>query len=326
MSTGVPMLAGAKISLGGVNVTGKEFEDYSIPEAAYLVGRYMSHHAEAGGVFYGSAFTVLNRLWPENFEDPSDFSGTKFSKLLYYWLKQYGFKNKRSAEYGTIWYCPNDIDSNYKTRLQKSEVNPQIPSPVKSWCLCGAGPFNEREDFLKHRKDVHEKEGNGETTVVKTPSGYVEVPDKKIGWRQRSLLKEILAKEGLHPRDYAKKLDITNGAVGSAAKFLVQHGYITKAGNVQNTRYFMTDEGRKYAQALKGNKVVKARPKAKTAQPELPFQKEQEKEAVVEKSVMPEIPSGVEAHIYETKDGSWIVVTTEGNTYFVSNAVELSNK
>lgn len=153
------LFKGAKVSIGDVNITGRTWEKYRDSERAFLVGRYMSANSLDGRTWEGGLFEILKKLWPEEFYDKtaSEFHSSTTAKRIYYWLKEFGFKNKRRLEGGTIWFLPADLDTRYTERTLRTGNQDRVLAEAKVTykCICGAGPFDRREEFMAHT-EIHE--------------------------------------------------------------------------------------------------------------------------------------------------------------------------
>lgn len=170
----VPLLAGAKITLGGVNITSKNFEDYEASELAYIIGRFMAEHSE-DWKYYGSVVSAMRTLWPHEPWGEGDVSNSRIGKYIYMWLKHLGFRPGR-IEGAPVWYVPKDLSEKYQVLSQRtlSELNrearkaEELASPVTYRCVCGAGPFDTKQQFKEHHINVHsEKEEEMDTKVEK---------------------------------------------------------------------------------------------------------------------------------------------------------------
>lgn len=167
---GHSLFAGAKISLGPVNLTGKSYDDYKLAEIAFIVGRYMIHNSEDGKTYNGGVPHIVEKMWPDRWP-PGSFTDTKDSKRIYFWLKNYGFYNKHGFRQST-WFLPGDLDDNYaKATLLRGSTDPKDApiAPVTIKCVCGEGPFENQEAFKAHHV-IHEPstvdwEGNKEVKV-----------------------------------------------------------------------------------------------------------------------------------------------------------------
>lgn len=182
MSQGRPghsLFAGAKISLGPVNLTGKSYDDYKPAEIAFIVGRYMIHNSEDGKTYNGGVPHIVEKMWPDRWP-PGSFTDSTDSKRVYFWLKNYGFYNKHGFRQST-WFLPGDLDDNYaKTSLLKGTTDPKNApiAPVTIKCVCGAGPFENQEVFASHRSQAHaiEREEIKEEIVEQQQLPVAEAP------------------------------------------------------------------------------------------------------------------------------------------------------
>src|SRR3954464_6021197 len=103
---GHSLFAGAKVSLGPVNLSGRHYDDYKLSEIAFIVGRYMVQHSEDNKVYIGSVPAIVAKMWPERWEYDT-FTDSRDAKRIYFWLKQYGFKSHRGQI--TTWFLPGDL-------------------------------------------------------------------------------------------------------------------------------------------------------------------------------------------------------------------------
>jgi hypothetical protein len=149
---------GAHISLGPVNITGKSYDEYQESEIAFIVGRYMVHNSDDGKTYQGSVARIVTKLWPDRFPTTAEFTDTRDAKKIYFWLKQFGFTNRRGEH--PVWFLPADLDNAYGQRvlLRGTRGQHDVPvAPVVIRCVCGAGPFDSQKVFYQHR-EIHEKE------------------------------------------------------------------------------------------------------------------------------------------------------------------------
>lgn len=152
---GHSLFAGAKVSLGPVNLSGRNYDDYKLSEIAFIVGRYMVQHSEDNKVYIGSVPAIVAKMWPERWEYDT-FTDSRDAKRIYFWLKQYGFKSHRGQI--TTWFLPGDLDTAYADRvLLRGTTDPKdVPiAPVTIRCLCGEGPFDSQAKFEAHRQEKH---------------------------------------------------------------------------------------------------------------------------------------------------------------------------
>lgn len=143
-------LAGAKISLSGVNITGREFDSYKPEELAFIVMRYMVQYAE-GNLYSGPVSGVFKKLWPDDHEKITP----NIAKKIYRFLKIYGFRHYVDNFGEDCWRVSVDIiDRGYREQIPVKKV----VNPVTYRCgICGAGPWDNREEFLAHHESSHKE-------------------------------------------------------------------------------------------------------------------------------------------------------------------------
>lgn len=259
---------GATISLGPLDIKGKNFEDFTKWDVAYIVGRYMNANAD-GYRFVGSVSRVIKSLWPDADVD------SKYLRGIYRILKHLGYTHK-TDRYGTdYWMISQDVDDKYRDKVPIRKVE---PSPITYRCLHCGSPFDNKQTLKNHILEMHPALVHIEDALtvekgadmVKTPETTVLPPkaeakpeemvrcgicDKEVtpqglgghmnGHRlskqMKNLLDAIKQDEGLHPRDYAVLLDKSPSAVSGIGIQLSERGLIQRVGNRQNCRYYLAD-------------------------------------------------------------------------------------
>ena len=168
------LFGGAKIYLGDLNITGREYQDYRPEEISYIVMRYMIQNAD-GNLFVGTVIQALKKIWGNEIEFPSNLV-----RKIYRILRIYKFRHFVD-NYGRDCWRVNIDFLDRKTSESKVIVREVTPGPLSIRCMCGAGPFTSHESFEQHRVQVHgEEEDMKSDFILKDGMAVCQICGKEI--------------------------------------------------------------------------------------------------------------------------------------------------